>query len=162
MDMRINLYKPPQGREQTCAFSKSSIRDHDFFLIATVNVNTAHLCYRCQCKSAIIIDGASGRVLYAKDEHQKGGSRASQNYDRRPRHRIRQNGSNGDGFGKCCQNRRLRHLFNRRSKVKLKDLVYGLMLRSGNDAAVAIAEHVGGSLDGFVYMMNQKAEQILV
>ena len=29
-------------------------------------------------------------------------------------------------------------------KVKLKDLVYGLMLRSGNDAAVAIAEHVGG------------------
>ncbi|MCY7834519.1 D-alanyl-D-alanine carboxypeptidase, partial [Bacillus spizizenii] len=45
-------------------------------------------------------------------------------------------------------------------KVKLKDLVYGLMLRSGNDAAVAIAEHVGGSLDGFVYMMNQKAEQL--
>lgn len=35
-----------------------------------------------------------------------------------------------------------------------------LMLRSGNDAAVAIAEHVGGSLDGFVYMMNQKAEQL--
>ena len=34
--------------------------------------------------------------------------------------------------------------------MKLEDLVYGLMLRSGNDAAVAIAEHVGGSLDGFV------------
>ena len=34
-------------------------------------------------------------------------------------------------------------------KVKLEDLVYGLMLRSGNDAAVAIAEYVGGSLDGF-------------
>lgn len=45
-------------------------------------------------------------------------------------------------------------------KIKLEDLVYGLMLRSGNDAAVAISEHVGGSLDGFVYLMNQKAEEI--
>lgn len=42
-------------------------------------------------------------------------------------------------------------------KVRLIDLVYGLMLRSGNDAAVAIAEHVGGSVEGFVYMMNEKA-----
>jgi len=45
-------------------------------------------------------------------------------------------------------------------KIKLKDLVYGLMLRSGNDAAVAIAESVGGSEDGFVYLMNKKAEEI--
>ncbi|WP_026689429.1 D-alanyl-D-alanine carboxypeptidase family protein [Alteribacter aurantiacus] len=45
-------------------------------------------------------------------------------------------------------------------KLPLKDLVYGLMLRSGNDAAVAIAEHVGGSLEGFVYLMNEKAEEI--
>ncbi|SIQ35117.1 D-alanyl-D-alanine carboxypeptidase [Peribacillus simplex] len=45
-------------------------------------------------------------------------------------------------------------------RIKLEDLVYGLMLRSGNDAAVAISEKVGGSLDGFVWMMNQKAEEI--
>ncbi|MGM0828197.1 MAG: D-alanyl-D-alanine carboxypeptidase family protein [Bacillota bacterium] len=45
-------------------------------------------------------------------------------------------------------------------KIKLEDLVYGLMLRSGNDAAVAIAESVGGSLDGFAYMMNEKANEI--
>ncbi|KIY21613.1 MULTISPECIES: D-alanyl-D-alanine carboxypeptidase family protein [Mesobacillus] len=45
-------------------------------------------------------------------------------------------------------------------KIRLEDLVYGLMLRSGNDAAVAIAEHVGGSVDGFVYMMNEKAQQL--
>jgi serine-type D-Ala-D-Ala carboxypeptidase (penicillin-binding protein 5/6) len=45
-------------------------------------------------------------------------------------------------------------------KIRLEDLVYGLMLRSGNDAAVAIAEHVGGSIDGFVFMMNEKAQQI--
>lgn len=45
-------------------------------------------------------------------------------------------------------------------KIKLEDLVYGLMLRSGNDAAVAVAEKVGGSFDGFVWLMNQKAEEI--
>ncbi|SFS91877.1 D-alanyl-D-alanine carboxypeptidase family protein [Marininema halotolerans] len=42
-------------------------------------------------------------------------------------------------------------------QVPLHTLLYGLMLRSGNDAAVAIAESVGGSVPGFVYMMNEKA-----
>nr|WP_229666607.1 D-alanyl-D-alanine carboxypeptidase family protein [Paraliobacillus quinghaiensis] len=42
-------------------------------------------------------------------------------------------------------------------KIKLKDLVYGLMLRSGNDAATAIAEFVGGSVEGFAFLMNEKA-----
>ena len=45
-------------------------------------------------------------------------------------------------------------------KIKLEDLVYGLMLRSGNDTAEAIAENVGGSLDGFVFLMNKKAQEI--
>lgn len=42
-------------------------------------------------------------------------------------------------------------------EMTLENLLYGLMLRSGNDAASAIAEHVGGSEEGFVYMMNEKA-----
>ncbi|MGE6489883.1 D-alanyl-D-alanine carboxypeptidase family protein [Paenisporosarcina sp. NPDC076898] len=37
-------------------------------------------------------------------------------------------------------------------------LLYGLMLRSGNDAAVALAEHAGGSVEGFVKLMNEKAK----
>jgi len=45
-------------------------------------------------------------------------------------------------------------------KIKLEDMVYGLMLRSGNDAANAIAETVGGSIEGFVYLMNEKAKEI--
>jgi D-alanyl-D-alanine carboxypeptidase (penicillin-binding protein 5/6) len=44
--------------------------------------------------------------------------------------------------------------------MSLHALLYGLMLRSGNDAAVAIAEHVGGSLEGFAYLMNEKAKFI--
>ncbi|WP_243643743.1 D-alanyl-D-alanine carboxypeptidase family protein [Tepidibacillus fermentans] len=43
-------------------------------------------------------------------------------------------------------------------KVRLKDLVYGALLNSGNDAAVAIAEHFGGSVESFVEMMNEKAK----
>ncbi|SHN20229.1 D-alanyl-D-alanine carboxypeptidase family protein [Gracilibacillus kekensis] len=44
--------------------------------------------------------------------------------------------------------------------ITLEELVYGLMLRSGNDAAVAISEHVGGSEEGFTYLMNEKAKWI--
>ncbi|HLQ72003.1 MAG TPA: D-alanyl-D-alanine carboxypeptidase family protein, partial [Bacillota bacterium] len=43
-------------------------------------------------------------------------------------------------------------------KMSINDLVYGLMLRSGNDAAIAISEHVGGSVEGFVHLMNEKAQ----
>lgn len=42
----------------------------------------------------------------------------------------------------------------------LKDLLYGLMLESYNDCAVAIAEHIGGSVEGFADMLNKKAEEI--
>lgn len=42
----------------------------------------------------------------------------------------------------------------------LKDLLYSLMLESHNDVAVAIAEHVGGSVEGFATMMNDKARQL--
>ena len=42
-------------------------------------------------------------------------------------------------------------------QLPLLDMLYGLMLASGNDAAVAIAEHIGGSVDGFCKMMNDRA-----
>ena len=45
-------------------------------------------------------------------------------------------------------------------KITLNDLLYGLMLKSGNDAAVAIAEIVGGSVEGFADMMNAKAKEL--
>ncbi len=44
--------------------------------------------------------------------------------------------------------------------LTLRDLVYGLMLVSGNDAGEAIAKHVAGSVDGFVALMNQKAQEL--
>ena len=43
--------------------------------------------------------------------------------------------------------------------VSVRDLLYGLMLRSGNDSAVALACHVGGNLEGFAKMMNETAKR---
>lgn len=44
--------------------------------------------------------------------------------------------------------------------IALKELIYGLMLRSGNDAAIAIAEGIAGSVEEFVKLMNEYANQI--
>mgnify|MGYP003539133149 CR=1 FL=1 len=43
-------------------------------------------------------------------------------------------------------------------QITIIDLVYGLLLRSGNDAAVLIAENISGSIDSFVMEMNQKVK----
>lgn len=45
-------------------------------------------------------------------------------------------------------------------KITIRDLLYGLMLRSGNDAAVALAEYAGGSIEGFAKLMNKKASAL--
>ncbi|GAB6929922.1 D-alanyl-D-alanine carboxypeptidase DacB [Paenibacillus sp. JCM 10914] len=45
-------------------------------------------------------------------------------------------------------------------EMTLENLLYGLMLRSGNDAATAVAEHVGGTEEGFVMLMNEKAQEL--
>lgn len=45
-------------------------------------------------------------------------------------------------------------------RITLRDLLYGLMLASGNDAAVAIAEHIGGDVPTFCQMMTQRAAEL--
>lgn len=112
-------------------------------------------------KSAILIDAESGRVLFAKDEHEKRriasitkimtAILAIESGKLHETAKVSDLAARAEGS---------RIYLEAGQEVKLEDLVYGLMLRSGNDSAVAIAEHVGGSLDGFVFMMNQKAEEI--
>ncbi len=112
-------------------------------------------------QGAILMEQESGRILYGKNEHQKmriasitkimtailavesGKMDEMATVSERP---LQAEGSS--------------IYLKKGEKILLEDLVYGLMLRSGNDAAVAIAEHVGGSLEGFVYMMNEKAAEI--
>lgn len=44
--------------------------------------------------------------------------------------------------------------------VRLEDLIYGMVVQSGNDASVALAEHIAGSEDAFADMMNQHADSL--
>ena len=46
------------------------------------------------------------------------------------------------------------------SEVSLKDLLYGMIIQSGNDAAIALAEHTAGSEETFAQLMNQYAKQL--
>lgn len=46
------------------------------------------------------------------------------------------------------------------AKITMLDLCYGLMLNSGNDASVAIAEHISGDIEKFAELMNKKAKEI--
>ena len=45
-------------------------------------------------------------------------------------------------------------------KITVEDLLYGLMLKSGNDVAVALAVHIGGSIEGFAELMNKKSIEL--
>lgn len=112
-------------------------------------------------QKAILMDQETGRVLYEKDAHTQ--SRiasitkimtailAVESGKMDQEVTVSQNAAGTEGSSLYLK---------AGEKIKLEDLVYGLMLRSGNDGAVAIAEFVGGSLDGFVYMMNEKAKEI--
>jgi serine-type D-Ala-D-Ala carboxypeptidase (penicillin-binding protein 5/6) len=51
-------------------------------------------------------------------------------------------------------------LLPRNKRVSLKALLYGLMLPSGNDAAIALADHVAGTQTGFVRLMNEQARRM--
>ena len=46
------------------------------------------------------------------------------------------------------------------SKISFNDLLYGLMLRSGNDCAIAIAEHISGTVENYIDLMNNKALEL--
>ncbi|SFD51311.1 D-alanyl-D-alanine carboxypeptidase [Lentibacillus persicus] len=111
--------------------------------------------------NAILIEQSSGRVLYEKQAHEKQ-SIASITKIMTAIIAI----ESGKLNNTVTVSNRAVHApgssiyLEKGEKIKLKDLVYGLMLRSGNDAAIAISEEVGGSMEGFVHLMNQKAKWI--
>ena len=46
------------------------------------------------------------------------------------------------------------------TNVKVSDLIKGMIIQSGNDASVALAEHIAGSEENFVYLMNEYAIEL--
>ncbi|MTH52227.1 D-alanyl-D-alanine carboxypeptidase [Bacillus mangrovi] len=112
-------------------------------------------------KSAILIEQSTGRVLLSKNEHEK--LRIASITKIMTAILAIESGKMDEEVtvsSRAVYTEGSSIYLQAGEKIKLRELVYGLMLRSGNDAAVAIAEHVGGSLEGFVIKMNQKAEEI--
>lgn len=131
------------------------------FFINFLPLPTAEASVSVSAKSAVLIEQNSGRILYGKNAFEV---RRIASITKIMTAILAIESGKMDEFVTVSNNAVRTEgsaiYLKPGEKIKLEDLVYGLMLRSGNDSAVAIAEHVGGSLEGFVYLMNKKAEEI--
>lgn len=112
-------------------------------------------------KSAVLLDGDSGRVLYNKDGNTPMPMASTTKI--MTLIVVLENAKLSDTVtvSKNAARQPKVHLGMReKQQFKLEDLCYSLMLESHNDSAVALAEHVGGSVEKFAAMMNEKARDI--
>ncbi|GIP32346.1 D-alanyl-D-alanine carboxypeptidase family protein [Paenibacillus sp. J2TS4] len=129
--------------------------------ISPAHVNADKPTLSTYAEAAALIDVTSGRILYSK-EGDKPMKIASLTKVMTAIVAIEQGTLSEpvtvsrNAFGKEGSSLYLKN----GEEMSLHHLLYGLMLRSGNDAAVAIAEHIGGSIEGFALLMNQKAEEL--
>ena len=112
-------------------------------------------------KSAVVMDGISGEILYAKNSDERL-SMASTTKIMTALLLCEQ----GDLEKIVTVTREMVYVEGTSmglkvgDKVSLNDLLYGMLLSSGNDAANATAIAVGGSIENFVFLMNKKAEEL--
>lgn len=112
-------------------------------------------------RSAIVFDRNSKEVIYGKDENTK--KKMASTTKIMTCIVVLENGELTDTVivsKKAAGTGGSRVGLKTGDKVTVQDLLYGLMLCSGNDAAVALAEHVGGSVEGFAELMNAKAKDL--
>lgn len=111
--------------------------------------------------SAVVIDQYSGRILYGKNSDKKLAMASTtkiittivalENGNLNDKVVVSKKAASVGGSTANLQEG---------EKITLEELLYGLMLRSGNDAAIAIAEHIAGNVEDFIEMMNNKAIEI--
>lgn len=111
--------------------------------------------------SACLLDADSGRVLYGKNEKDVRAMASTTKI--MTLIVVLENGNLDDvvtiSKNAACQPD-VQLNVNTGEQYVLSDLLYSLMLESHNDVAVAVAEHVGGSVEGFAKMMNAKAQEL--
>ncbi len=133
-----------------------------FILILTmITVFFPQNTYAISARSAVVIDANSGRVLYEHNSDEKRGMASTTKImtalcaleygDMDKMVTISSTASAVEGSSMYLA---------KDEKISMRDLVYGLMLVSGNDAATAIAETVSGSVEKFAELMNKKAVEI--
>lgn len=132
-----------------------------FVLFFVIFLPHKALAIDVSAKYACVIDALSGKVLFEKNAY-KSHSMASttkimtahvalKNSSPTDIVTVSKNASGVEGSSIYLK---------QGEKIKMEDLLYGLMLASGNDAAVAIAEHISGSVDAFADLMNEEAKRI--
>ena len=119
------------------------------------------MCASTSATSAILMDAASGRVLYEQDADREmliasttkimTALVAIRNGSLTETVKVSREAAYTEGSSMYLKEG---------EELTLETLLYGLMLCSGNDAAVAIAEHIGGSQGGFARLMNQTAREL--
>ena len=132
------------------------------FMLIIIALNIFSInSYAISAKSAILIDANSGRVLYEHNSYEKlpmasttkimTGLLACESGKLNEEVKVSPFASGTEGSSLWLKIG---------EKQTLENLTYGLMLKSGNDAAVAIAEYLGGSVDAFALLMNKRAGEI--
>lgn len=112
-------------------------------------------------QSAILMDAGSGRILYEKNGHE---IRPMASTTKIMTCILALECGNPEDYVEvssyAASMPKVKLGMRQGERYQLKDLLYSLMLESHNDSAVAIAEHIGGSVAEFAAMMNQKAGEI--
>ena len=107
--------------------------------------------------SAVLMDGDSGRVLYEKEGYT---ARPNASTTKVMTCILALEKGSGDDYVMVSENAasqpEVKLNLKEGEQYYLEDLLYSLMLKSHNDTAVAIAEHIGGSVEGFAKMMNAR------
>lgn len=122
---------------------------------------TAAQAFSVSGEASIVICADTNQVLYAENHHKKMGMASTtkimtaiialENGNSTDIVTVSQNASRQEGSSVYLKPN---------DNVTLSNLLYGLMLNSGNDAAMAIAEHISGTPEAFVLLMNEKAEEL--
>lgn len=112
-------------------------------------------------RAGIIYDRKTGRILWGKNENEKRKMASTtkmmtaivviENVNLQEKVKVSKKAANTGGS---------RLGLTKDAEITVNDLLYGLMLCSGNDAAVALAEHTAGSIENFAEMMNEKAKEL--
>ena len=112
-------------------------------------------------RAAIVYDRASGSVLFGKNENEK---RKMASTTKIMTAIIVLENSKLDDIvtisSKSANTGGSRLGLHTDDKISVLNLLYGLLLCSGNDAAVALAEHTGGDIEGFANLMNKKCSEL--
>lgn len=110
---------------------------------------------------ASVMDGDSLRLLYGKKSDKKAAMASTTKI--MTALLVLESGRTGEtvtASSRACSMPKVRLGMQRGEQFAMSDLLYSLMLESHNDTAVAIAEHMAGSVEAFAGQMNQKAEKL--